>query len=91
MPAPAPHRLGVGGRSAPGTSDGDVSGVSVPAAGQKGRRTRLTSAASGDRGSDRPGGIAAITWLTCWPQPAQVILPHVLQRTARHMVSSIRW
>ncbi len=29
-------------------------------------------------------GTPAITCLTCWPQPAQVVLPHFLQVTARH-------
>ena len=31
-------------------------------------------------------GTPAITWLTCRPQPAQVVLPQVLHVTARHMV-----
>src|SRR6476659_11243995 len=31
-------------------------------------------------------GTPAMTWLTCMPQPAQVVLPQVLQVTARHMM-----
>ena len=27
-----------------------------------------------------------MTWSTCWPQPAQVVLPHFLQVAARHIV-----
>ena len=27
-----------------------------------------------------------MTWATCWPQPAQVVLPQVLQVVGRHMV-----
>jgi hypothetical protein len=30
-------------------------------------------------------GTPAITCVTCRPQPAQVVLPHFLQVTARHM------
>ena len=31
-------------------------------------------------------GTVALTWATCWPQPAQVVLPQVLQVVGRHMV-----
>jgi hypothetical protein len=31
----------------------------------------------------------AITWSTCWPQPAQLALPHTLQVTCRHMGSPL--
>lgn len=30
------------------------------------------------------------TWSTCCPQPAQVVLPHVLHATARHMIAPSR-
>ncbi len=33
-------------------------------------------------------GTPAITWLTCWPQPAHVALPHLRQVTCRHIVRS---
>lgn len=26
-----------------------------------------------------------MTWSTCWPHPAHVVLPHVLHLTARHI------
>lgn len=29
-----------------------------------------------------------MTWLTCRPHPAQVLLPQALQVTSRHMVGS---
>lgn len=32
-----------------------------------------------------PAGTPALTVAMCWPQPAQVVLPQVLHRTARHM------
>ena len=32
-----------------------------------------------------PAGTLALTWCTCWPHPAQVVLPQVLHRVARHM------
>ncbi len=38
----------------------------------------------------REAGMPASTWLTCWPQPAQVVLPHFLQVTARHMMILLR-
>src|SRR5690349_8429083 len=31
-----------------------------------------------------------MTWSTCWPQPAQVVLPQTLQLTGRHMVVLLR-
>ncbi|GAA2083980.1 hypothetical protein GCM10009821_26520 [Aeromicrobium halocynthiae] len=31
-------------------------------------------------------GTIDLTWATCWPQPAQVVLPQVLQVVGRHMV-----
>ena len=37
-------------------------------------------------GQRREAGTPASTWLTCRPQPAQVVLPHFLQVTARHMM-----
>ena len=43
-------------------------------------------------GATWAAGTPAITCLTCWPQPAQVVLPHLLQVTARHMmISPYRW
>jgi hypothetical protein len=30
-------------------------------------------------------GTPAITWLTCWPQPDHVALPHLRQVTCRHI------
>jgi hypothetical protein len=35
------------------------------------------------------GGTSAMTLATCSPQPAQVILPQVLHRTALHMTVSL--
>src|SRR6478609_7872403 len=35
-----------------------------------------------------PAGTLRMTWSTCWPQPAHVVLPQVLQVAARHMVVS---
>lgn len=35
-----------------------------------------------------PEGTLRMTWSTCWPQPAHVVLPQVLQVAARHMVVS---
>ena len=32
-----------------------------------------------------------MTLSTCWPQPAQVVLPHVVQGVARHMVGVLSW
>jgi hypothetical protein len=32
-------------------------------------------------------GTPAFTESTCWPHPAHVVFPHVLQVTARHMSS----
>jgi hypothetical protein len=32
-------------------------------------------------------GTLALTEATCWPQPAQVVFPQVLQVTARHIAS----
>jgi hypothetical protein len=31
-------------------------------------------------------GTPALTAATCWPQPAQVVLPQFLQETGRHMM-----
>ena len=31
-------------------------------------------------------GTVRLTWSTCWPQPAQVVLPQTSQVTARHMM-----
>jgi hypothetical protein len=30
-------------------------------------------------------GTDRMTWSTCWPQPAQVVLPQLLQVAGRHM------
>ena len=32
-------------------------------------------------------GTPAITWLTCWPQPDHVALPHLRQVTCRHILA----
>src|SRR6478609_3046170 len=36
-----------------------------------------------------PAGTLRMTWSTCWPQPAHVVLPQVLQVAARHMSISL--
>jgi arsenite-transporting ATPase len=35
-------------------------------------------------------GTVRMTWSTCWPQPAHVVLPQVLQVAGRHMVVLLR-
>ena len=35
-------------------------------------------------------GTPAMTWSTCWPHPAQVVLPQVRQETGRHMRVSFK-
>src|SRR5690625_2188378 len=35
-------------------------------------------------------GTFFMTWSTCWPQPAQVVLPQIRQVVARHMMVSLR-
>jgi len=48
-------------------------------------KIRSTNEAFGGHWQRLDFGTPAITWLACWPQPAQVALPHLRQLTCRHI------
>ena len=78
LPRLGPASASRPGASCPGASTGHADDLRPP-------KIRSTKEAFGGHWQRLDFDTPAITWLTCWPQPAHVALPHLRQVTCRHI------
>jgi hypothetical protein len=77
LPGRVPGRV-LPGRVNPGASTRHTDDLRPP-------KIRSTKEAFGGHWQRLDFDTPAITWLTCWPQPAHVALPHLRHVTCRHI------